>query len=201
MGAGYSERRARIPRDGFTFAEVSLAIALVVIMMLPLVAMLALGTDSVRDATEVTRATQIVDSLMAELKRSTARGGIVLRVGSGGSRAEADGGDYLRGLSFENIDGAVAILAFDEQGQVVEALDLVAYERGVASAPFEVTTLVRMDFDALPGEGFYETGLASLESPVGLVKVTVSVEHPVTAAQENRRKNSFTTYLNLTDER
>ena len=177
--------------------EVTLSIAIVAFMILPILAMMAMGTDSMRDAVEETRAVQVADSVVTELKRSSADQ-ILLK--TGGVGAAADGAEYLEGLRADNASGATIVLAFDEGGQVFDRVGLGEYEEGMKSAPVGIHSMVRLDFTRLAGEGMFEGQSGGVVAPAGIFRVDISVEHPVTASSEDRRRYPFSTMLNLTDQ-
>lgn len=189
MIPAYGKRPSARTDSAFTIIEVTLMIGIVVFTLLPMIGLLVMGKDSARKTLDRTRAVLIAEAIFADLRTSTASG---LRI-----QVEPD--TYNTNLNAENCDGQEAYLIYDDKVRAFAAVPSVKYEAGWDSIAGGAETMVKIAFEK-PDE-VHEPMEGETSVPSDLFLVTVSVEAPVIAPIESRRKEEFHALMVLTDER
>ena len=186
-------------RRAFSLVEVSIALAIVAFMVIPLVALAIYAKDAIRESSQESQAAAVASNIFSSLSLSSADSGILLETGNR-DRERIDGRSFeaFELARFER--GGEIYLLLDDAGRVVEEIPTGNYNEGYRGGGglAEGACIVRVKIDTL---GFPELRADSLALGPGLFLVTVSVEYPATAPAGNRKAYPFTAYLNLTDAR
>jgi len=198
---------------GFTLIEVVITMGLIATALLPLIALMALATDSQREANEESIAMMISQSIFADLRKSSEKMGVLVRKSSNypeipGASPDADydqiptGSNYyvvygmdpdwasFGGASGTNVDRGAKPLRKSSLGEFNSGTGSGDATNDVLSTHM-VEIQITPEVESGPSQGgVYEPGLS---------RVSVSVEVPAVAPAGERRKYVFSSYLTLTD--
>ena len=120
-------RRSRTPSSAFSLAEVTLALGMAAISILPIFALLPVGLHTCHVATEQTAASDILASVITDLRAT----GPAFPGGS--SAVSAQFGINIPASSGDS--GAAVILYFDSQGRVLPSADRSRYRLTITFPP------------------------------------------------------------------
>jgi len=204
------------PRNpiGFTLVEVLLTIGIITVGMLPLLALLALAVDEQGGANHETIAAIIAQGIFADLQTSaTAQGdggNILYRKSSDydlGNPASDPNADFaLHPIDPAAPAGAIDVLyglsesgtgAADSTYTPIGELPAAIYAAGTDAAGG--THIVRIHYEekTLTHQNLAAAVAGDQVFKPQLYEVTVRVEYPAQAAEENRRALVFRAYLRL----
>ncbi len=183
-----------ICRRGFSLVETVIAVGIVATALLPLIALLGTTTRSQLTSTDRMSAALIAAAVFEELAAS-------------GPEPTLFVGDLEQGESLNQVvilaagsarRNSVVHLIGGVDGGLIEEIDEGIYKSGIQSggvgAGGELPgTILRLEITA------EDSGEAGTPGGGGLVRVSLSVEHPTDAGRVNRQKEVFETFLNLSE--
>lgn len=197
-------------RRGLTLIEVTIAIGIVALTVVPLLGLLSLSLASQAEAAFETRAVLVARGIIADLRQGAATAhGIPIRVAASGNPAS----DFVYPTLDLIGEAADFHLLYTEDGRPARTATTTEYNTGYYSPgdgendpavdpdpqSTPVTELVRIRIIRASESDFLTVG-SSPRTPA-IYRIEISVEQPAAAPEPGRKKVAFTTALNLTDER
>jgi len=181
-------------KRGFSLAETVIAVGIVATALLPLIALLGTTTRSQLTSTDRMSTALIADAVFEELAASAPEPALFVR------EPEPGGGLKRVVISAKGAASRQALVHFiaGVEGGLIGKIDEGVYESGYQTAGVELGgempgTILRLQLAA------EDSGEAGIPGGGGLVRVRLSVEHPVDAGRVDRHKEVFETFMNLSD--
>ena len=168
-------------RAGFSLVEVTISIAIVAAVLLPLIALLSQGSGSVTHSEDRFAATRIIQSIESEMRYSQDEGAFFV-----GTANDSSNGS-IKDIFVSASSGSSAFLGYDRSARLIREISKGEFTTGVSQTDSEILYLVELKISTA----------ASNPSPgvPPLYRIQFSVEQPAFTSRENRNHERLQTLL------
>jgi len=171
---------------GFSLVEVSLSLAIIAAVLLPIIALLAGGSGIVADSEDRFAASGVAGSIISQLRYSPEKKGFVVLSGDTSESQLLE--ETVVPLPASGNTSEV-FLGYDRYGLLQKTLNKKIFETGTNSDDSEVFYLVHLKISG--GEKGFSVG----QGAPSLYRASLSVEAPAFTSEINRSKQKLTTLL------
>ena len=183
-------------RSGFTLIEISIAMAIVIFMILPLVSLTIHSKQALYEARFEVQGAEVADRIFSDLAMSNPRSGLLIETRRNSTIRGESG---FRSIPYDQTEEDFAFnVLVDQSGRILDEVPELAYESGYfLEEGSEVgTSIARIRIFNL-NTGAASTG--AMYFPPGVRLVAVDLEFPAAAPSGGRQKRTYSSFMTLTD--
>ena len=168
-------------KAGFSLVEVTISIAIVAAVLLPLVAILSQGGGSVTESEDRFAATRIIQSIESEMRYSQEEKAFFI-----GSENNSQS-DSIKDILVPATSGGSVFLGYDRSARLIREVSRGEFSTGVPQTDPDVLYLVELKIS--------KTTSGTSPGVPPLYRVKFSVEQPAFTSEENRSRSRLQTLL------
>ncbi|MDF1739185.1 MAG: hypothetical protein P1U86_08495 [Verrucomicrobiales bacterium] len=165
----------------FSLVEVTISIAIVAAVLLPLLAILSQGGGRVTDSEDRFAATRIIQSIESEIRYSQEKSAFFI-----GSESDSQSGS-VKDILVPASSATRFYLGYDRSAKLIREISKGEFSTGIQSSDTEILYLVELKFS--------KAGTSSGPGVPALYRIQFSVEQPAFTAEKNRSRERLQTLL------
>ncbi len=165
----------------FSLVEVTISIAIVAAVLLPLLAILSQGGGRVTDSEDRFAATRIIQSIESEIRYSQEKSAFF-----SGSEKDSQSGP-VKDILAPASSATSVYLGYDRSAKLVREVSKGEFSSGIQSIDTEILYLVELTIT--------KAGTSASPRVPALYRIQFSVEQPAFTAEENRSRERLQTLL------